>query len=183
MWKKKSLGGCGGGLSALSLLLCCQAEVASPFQASLSSSLKMQAGMGMGMLKGLRPKENLCPASAEELGFFFFQKTAFWGYGDSNWDQNYVESVGQGWHEPKKYICCWGSFRFQTDGPVGSQGLFWPVLSVVSVGMSSQAPLKGILNQLGQWPGKKWRVVGGASFGDDLGWEGELAVMSDATLS
>lgn len=24
-------------------------------------------------------EENLCPASAEELGFFFFQKTAFWG--------------------------------------------------------------------------------------------------------
>lgn len=78
MWKKKSLGGCGGGLSALSLLLCCQAEVASPFQASLSSSLKMQAGMGMGMLKGLRPKKRIfAQLLLKNLGSFSFRRQLF----------------------------------------------------------------------------------------------------------
>lgn len=70
MSKKKILGGCGGGFSALSLLLCCQAEVATPFQASLSPSFKMHAGMGMGMLKGLRPKKRIfAQLLLKKLGF------------------------------------------------------------------------------------------------------------------
>lgn len=50
---KRSVGGCGG-LRALSLLHCCQAEAAA-LQASLPSSLKMHAGVGLGVLDALRP--------------------------------------------------------------------------------------------------------------------------------
>lgn len=46
---------------SLASCCCCQAEAAAPFQASLPSSLKMHAGVGMGVLEGLSPGKRIPP--------------------------------------------------------------------------------------------------------------------------
>lgn len=52
--------------------------MASPFQASLSSSLKMHVGIGMGMLKGLRSKKRIfAQFLLKNLGSFSFRRQLF----------------------------------------------------------------------------------------------------------